>query len=212
MPKVNTVIVDYGLGNVASVRNALAYLGTEVTLSSEFAVLDRADCLILPGVGSFEDGMKKLHHLNLFPILNELVVNKGKPILGICLGMQLMAKRGFENGEFEGLGWLDAEVKKLSVSGVKIPHVGWNETQITRPSKLWPEVATQCFYYVHSYHMVCNDPSDVAALCHHGNNFSAAIERNNIMGVQFHPEKSQKDGLNVLKAFLTAARGAEMLC
>ncbi|MDP3507636.1 MAG: imidazole glycerol phosphate synthase subunit HisH [Candidatus Melainabacteria bacterium] len=212
MSTVTTAIVDYGLGNVASVRNALTYLGTEVTLSSDFAVLDQADCLILPGVGSFEDGMKKLQGLDLIPILNELVINKGKPILGICLGMQLMAKRGFENGEFEGLGWIDAEVQKLSVSGVKIPHVGWNETNISRQSKLWPEVPTQCFYYVHSYHMVCNDLSDIAALCHHGKNFTAAIERNNIMGVQFHPEKSQKDGLSVLKAFLTEARGAEILC
>lgn len=212
MSKVTTAIVDYGLGNVASVRNALVYLGTEVTLSSDFSVLEQADCLILPGVGSFEDGMKKLHRLNLIPILNELVVNKGKPILGICLGMQLMAKRGFENGEFEGLGWLDAEVQKLSVSGVKIPHVGWNETNISRPSRLWPEVNKQCFYYVHSYHIVCNNPSDVAATCHHGENFTAAVERNNIMGVQFHPEKSQKDGLAVLKAFLTAARGANVPC
>jgi glutamine amidotransferase len=215
-PKV--AIIDYQLGNVRSVANALESLGAKVNISNDPDVLKSSAALILPGVGAFEDGMNNLRALGLIDLLNELVLVQKKPILGICLGMQLMAKTGFENGVHTGLGWLDAEVVRFDFTGeishLKVPHVGWNDVRLVKESPLSSVVtAPHSYYFVHSYYMRCADTTDVAGVCEYGHEFTAAIQRDNICGVQFHPEKSQKHGLALMKSFLTEAhQRVEAVC
>lgn len=201
------IIVDYKLGNVRSVSNALEALNAEVAISNDPAMLASAQYLILPGVGAFEDGMRNLKALGLVETLGQLVFDQKKPILGICMGMQLMAKVGYENGSHEGLGWLDAEVKRFEPEVIgrhlKVPHVGWNDVRFTRDNPLFmPSDVLPSFYFVHSYYMQCADPMDAIGLCDYGVEFAAVVQRDNICGVQFHPEKSQKHGLALLGNFL----------
>lgn len=205
-------IINYDLGNVRSVANAFESLGTQVTLTRDRTDLKMADCLLLPGVGSFSDGMANLNRLGLVDTLNGLVLEEKKPILGICLGMQLFAKTGHENGVQQGLGWLDAEVVRfptdLSCDGkvLKVPHVGWNDVRTVRDNPLLgPEGLAQSFYFVHSYHMRLNNPKDAIGICDYGMDFTAAAQRGNIFAAQFHPEKSLKNGLRLLKNYLNAA-------
>lgn len=197
-------IIDYGLGNLFSVKNALDFLSISSRISAGPQDVQTADGLILPGVGAFEDGMKNLHARKLTRLIYEQVIVKKKPILGLCLGMQLFAAKSYEGGEFEGLGLIDGVVKKLKPNDqkLKIPHIGWNDVRIMKKDSLMESFKkTPVFYFVHSYHVVPGDSSITTSVCDYGGEFVATIHATNIYGAQFHPEKSQKDGLTILKKF-----------
>ncbi len=215
LDSIRVAIIDYELGNTGSVRNALDSLGAQVCIAKEPDKLEAADCLILPGVGAFGDGMDHLRRFGLVPVLDELVLGQKKNILGICLGMQLMARRGFEHGEYQGLGWLDADVIGMDSArlNLKVPHVGWNDVTASRDGVLLGGAGCRnSFYFVHGYHMVCNQAEDVAGVCNYGEDFTALVERGNIFGTQFHPEKSQKAGLKLLQSFLSFSCQGLRLC
>jgi glutamine amidotransferase len=209
----NVVIIDYEFGNVQSVLNAIETLGANVSISRDEQVLRAADRLILPGVGAFRDGMNNLKRLRLIPLLEELVFEQKKPLLGICVGMQLMAQKGYEYGEYDGLGWIDADVVRFDVDKthhLKVPHVGWNDVEINA-SGLLPEGVTEThsYYFVHSYYLQCRDTEAVTGICNYGIDFPAVIQKDNLFAVQFHPEKSQKHGLKLLENFLRYTRQPE---
>src|SRR3989344_525920 len=198
------VIVDYGLGNLTSVANALEKIKVKYKISTELEDIKNADKLILPGVGAFEQGMINLKERNLILTLNEEVLIKKKPILGICLGMQLMCKKSFEDGEFSGLGWFDTKVIKFNFNREKlrIPHVGWNDVFCDTNSPLFKgENEIQTFCFVHSYYPVPKDERLIVGRCNYGIDFCAVLQKGNIFAVQFHPEKSQSEGLRLLKKF-----------
>ena len=198
-------IVDYGMGNLASVASAFHALHAEVTVSSRVEDLRTADRIVLPGVGAFGEGMRNLVAHDLVDALSDEVLGRGKPFLGICLGMQLLARDGYEHGRHEGLGWLKASVRPLDTraAGVKQLQIGWNDV-VPRPGRaLFAGLrGTPSFYFVHGYQLVCDDDAIVAAASHYGAPFVAAIEQANVFGVQFHPEKSQEPGLTLLRRFL----------
>jgi len=199
------VIIDYQMGNIRSVQNALTKIGVESTISADPEIIRNAERIILPGVGAFGDGMEHLRRQGLLPLLEEEVLENKKPFLGICLGMQLLAKTSSENGSFEGLGWIPASVERLTPDNpdAKVPHVGWNDIQIKNKENIFSGVSEQpVFYFVHSFHMICEKKEDVLATCDYFGEFTSAVRRENIFGVQFHPEKSQKDGLALLKKFV----------
>lgn len=198
-------IIDYGLGNLRSVVGAVKKVGFEPIISSRVEELRMAEKLILPGVGAFGDGMKNLRERGLIEPLTEMVVRGKKPILGICLGAQLLSKSSEEFGYHEGLGWLDANVVRLNpAGGLRVPHVGWNDCIQVKPAVLFEDVPQDAlFYYVHSFHIVCNIPELVIGECEYGMKVTAAVQLDNIYATQFHPEKSQQHGLRVLKNFLT---------
>ena len=202
-------IVDYGMGNLRSVAKVVSRLGAEIRVSSDPVDLRWAERLILPGVGAFPDAMRSLRELRLLDALNEEVLTRKKPILGICLGMQLMARSSTELGETEGLGWFDARMVPFDRSkGIRVPHIGWNRVQVTRPVPLLDGFDDGSFcYFVHSYHMLCNDPAAVVATTAYGGDFVSVIARDNIFGTQFHPEKSQAAGSIVLINFVTGTLG-----
>ncbi|MDP1822377.1 MAG: imidazole glycerol phosphate synthase subunit HisH [Archangium sp.] len=201
-------IVDYGLGNLGSVKNMLRKLGASSVITAQPEELVQATALILPGVGHFDTGMKNLRSRGLEAVLSTQVLEKKVPILGICLGVQLFARRSEEGAE-PGLGWIAADVKRFTFPGgpqLPVPHMGWNEVEWT-DSKLL-EGATRGetrFYFVHSYHVVPDDPEDVAATATYGRRFVAAVTRGNIMGAQFHPEKSHRFGMALLRNWLKLA-------
>lgn len=200
-------IIDYGVGNIASIENMLRKVGAPVGIGRTEAELRGASHLILPGVGAFDHGMSSLRARGLEPVLSELVRERGIPILGICLGMQLLAQRS-EEGSEPGLGWLDAECVRFSLpttGRLKVPHMGWNTVSSPpgAPNPLLPEDAR--FYFVHSYHIRCHDAADVAGTTTYGYPFTAAVRRGNITGVQFHPEKSHRFGLELLRRFWAGA-------
>lgn len=199
------VIVDYGLGNLRSVAGAIAKIGHPVLISHKVSELEKADKLILPGVGAFGDGMQNLRKRDLVEPLNRLVLKERRPILGICLGAQLAARESCEFGHHAGLGWIDAEVLRLNPSdpALRVPHVGWNDLKQVRESILFADIPPDAlFYYVHSFHVQCNDKSIVIGESEHGMRFVAAYRQANIFGTQFHPEKSQQHGLQMLRNFL----------
>ncbi len=194
-------IVDYGMGNLRSLSNAFEYLGEEVTITSEPAVLEDARCIVLPGVGAFGDAMRALRAHGVADTLGRLVNEVGKPLLGICLGMQLVARESFEHGHHEGLGWVDARIERLApAGGLKVPHVGWNSLRFPVGDWLFEGVnpAEANFYFVHSYHMVCADPADRLATTDYGGDVTAVVRRGDLTVMQFHPEKSQDNGLRLL--------------
>ena len=198
-------IVDYGVGNLGSILNMLKKVGAKAQVSSDPAVLRQAGKLILPGVGAFDAGMRKLNEVGLVPLLNELVLEKKVPVIGLCLGMQLMTK-GSEEGTEAGLGWVDAETVRFKFGSenahLKIPHMGWNTLDIQRPHPLVSDLEPESrFYFVHSYHIVCADEADVVAYTDYGYPLAAVISKGNIMGAQFHPEKSHKYGMQLLRNF-----------
>lgn len=201
----SVAIVDYGLGNLRSVAGAIKKLGFEPVITSDGAEIWKADRLIMPGVGAFGDGMNNLTKTGLLDALNEAVIKKGRPILGICLGSQLMANDSYEFGHFKGLGWVDASVVKLETDKeLRIPHVGWNGLIRIRKCVLFDDIpADALFYYVHSFHIKCNRQDIVTGECEYGVRFTAAFQQGNIYAAQFHPEKSQYYGLMFLKNFLT---------
>lgn len=198
-------IIDYGMGNVKSLSNAVDYLGYEALITDNRDIINSATHLLLPGVGAFGDAMNKLKEKDLDAFLGQQVIEKGKPFLGICLGMQLLSNRSFEHGSHKGLGWIDSEVIKFQFTDnkLKIPHMGWNDINIHVETPLFFNLTTNnSFYFVHSFYMDCKDCKDIAASCHHGFDFTAAVKKENILGTQFHPEKSQDNGIQVLKNFL----------
>jgi glutamine amidotransferase len=197
-------IVDHGMGNLGSVANMLRKIGLNGIRTADPDELRRADKLILAGIGAFDGAAERLAELGLVDVLNELVLERKRPVLGVCLGMQLMA-RSSDEGSRAGLGWLDAEVRRFSFDPamrLPVPHMGWQEIELTRWSPLFePGGEKPRFYFSHAYHLVCHDPSDVAATASYGYEFPAAVHRGNILGTQFHPEKSHVFGLEVYRRF-----------
>lgn len=198
------VIIDYGMGNVFSVKNALDVIGAEAIVSDKPGDLGEADKIILPGVGAFPDAMRNLKGLGFIEVLEKEVLKKKKPFLGICLGMQLLASRGEEGKLTDGLGWIDGHVKRFNVNEKKfrVPHMGWNDVLPQKGNTLFKDVEPPIFYFVHSYHLVPKDVSLAVATCDYGEKFVAAVQKDNIFGVQFHPEKSQRSGLKLMENFL----------
>lgn len=197
---MKVTVVDYQLGNISSIINMLKKIGVKATLSHAANDIESADKLILPGVGAFDHGMENLASAGLIPVLNQAVVEKKKPILGICLGMQLLLN-GSEEGRLSGLGWIKGHCVRFKFTQennqLKVPHMGWNEVQ----SQSEEEEAAR-YYFVHSYHAVCDDAAHVMATAHHGYAFPAVIQQDHIMGAQFHPEKSHRYGMAFLKKFI----------
>ena len=199
------VIVDYGLGNLFSVQKAFEMLGAEVKVSGAAEDICAADRIVLPGVGAFGDGMDFLREKGLDSALTEEVMGKKKPFLGICLGLQFLAETGEEHGEHTGLGWIKGRIRKLDVEkqGLKIPHIGWNDLTMVRKSPLFAGINPVAdFYFVHSYQLDCGDPADLVATATYGETITAAIQHGNIFATQFHPEKSQDNGLKLLENFI----------
>ena len=200
------VIVDYGMGNIHSVARKIKLLGFEYCVSARAEDILSADRIILPGVGHFGKAMNNLKELQLIESLNEAVLIKKTPILGICLGMQLMA-RSSEEGNSIGLGWVDAEVVEFTVSDTfkfKVPHTGWNSIQKQKESSTNNGLSDEeYFYFVHSFHFVCNEKSAVLHTTFYDYEFTSAVEKENIIGVQYHPEKSHEAGLMLLKNFIS---------
>ena len=199
-------IINYGMGNLGSIYNMLKKIRAEAMISSDPSKLGQTSKLILPGVGAFDNGIRNLEQMGLVPFLNEMVLKKKTPILGICLGMQLFAKKS-EEGDLPGLGWIDAEAVRFEPEDSKqkllVPHMGWNLIEIAKEHKLFDKMFEMVkFYFVHSYHVQCNDPDDILATAYHGRYFSAAIAKENLIGVQFHPEKSHKFGMKLMKNFV----------
>ena len=201
---MRVAIVDYGLGNLRSVAGAVERLGHEPVVTSEPSELERAEKLILPGVGAFGDGMRNLRERGLVGPLNDLVLGKLRPILGLCLGAQLLGRESEEFGEHEGLGWLDVTARRIPAgNGLRVPHVGWNELRQVRESPLFAGIEDGAlFYYVHSFHLVADDSELIKGETDYGGPLTAVVGRDNIFGTQFHPEKSQRDGLQLLGNFI----------
>ena len=197
------LVVDYKMGNIGSILNMLKKIGVESKASSDKEDIKKASKLILPGVGSFDSGMKNLENLGLIPILNKKVIEEKTFILGICLGMQLFCRKS-EEGNLHGLEWIDADVKKFKTKdSLKIPHMGWNTINIQKNDPIFSENKTESiFYFVHSYHLACDNKNDILATTNHGYDFPSIIKKENIVGVQFHPEKSHSYGMGLLKNFL----------
>lgn len=197
---MKTVIIDYGMGNVASVQKALSHLNIINTITSDHQEIIEADSIVLPGVGSFQRGMQHLKEQNLIDVLTEQVIHNKKPFLGICLGMQLLATKGNEPVATEGLGWINGEVKRIFEPGKRVPHLGWNTINHLN-GELIDSVNEKDFYFIHSYHFDVKDSSHIAATVNYGKDYVAAVQRDNIFATQFHPEKSQEYGLKLLKKF-----------
>jgi len=198
-------IVDFGIGNLGSVSNMLNYIGAPNKIISSSDEILAATKLILPGVGNWDHGSTKIQQSGLKSALDEAVLISRVPILGICLGMQLLTERS-EEGILPGLGWIPGSVVKfrsaVTKKGLRIPHMGWNMVRVVKQSALTDQLAEDArFYFVHSYHMECNDSDDVLMVASHGYEFTCAVQRDNIWGVQFHPEKSHKFGVEFMKLF-----------
>ena len=193
-------IIDYGMGNLHSVKNAFDSIGCETMISSDKNELKRADGLILPGVGAFPDAMSFLKMNGMDAFIKE--ISADRPLLGICLGMQLLFERGFEFSECEGLGLIAGNVVKIDHPGVKIPHMGWNEITIVNDSPLLKGISNgDQVYFVHSYKAVVHNRQNLLATTDHGGEITAIVCKKNIFGCQFHPEKSGEIGLQILKNF-----------
>lgn len=202
---MNEVIIDYGMGNLQSVKKKLQRLGVDAEITNDPAKIVGAFKLFLPGVGHFSKAIQNLKSLHLYDALNEAVLVKKTPILGICLGLQLMAKHS-EEGDVEGFGWFDAEVVHFKIQNqlkYKIPHMGWNSVRILKQSALVEDIPeSQEFYFVHSYHIKSNNQEDVLATTEYEYPFVSALQKDNLYGVQFHPEKSHDIGEKMLANFL----------
>lgn len=200
------IIVDYGVGNLLSIKNMFKRIGVNADITGNEDLIQSANKLILPGVGHFDYGMQHLRSSGLVEILEDQVITKRKPILGICLGVQLMTESS-EEGNAKGLGWIKGKTvafnKNGLISGQKIPHMGWTEVKAFQKSKLFTNMYEDPrFYFVHSYHLMLDEESDVLAKANYGYDFTVGIEHDNIVGVQFHPEKSHKYGMKLLENFV----------
>lgn len=196
-------IIDYGVGNLFSLKSSFAAIGSEAVVTSDPAVIEAADRLILPGVGAFEDAAKKLHATGMADVVKREAA-KGKPIMGICLGMQLLLDKSYEYGEHEGLGLIRGSVRPIADvidKDLKIPHIGWNPLIFKKESPLFKYIKEgECVYFVHSYYAAdCTD--SVTAVAEYSAELTASVEKDNVYGCQFHPEKSGNVGLRILKAF-----------
>jgi len=199
------VIVDYGMGNLGSMANMFKKIGAQARISNDRDTVRSADKLVLPGIGAFDTGMTNLENRGLIPILRERVIDQGVPLLGVCLGMQLLAESS-EEGSMPGLGWLRARCIRFrsdeADGALKVPHMGWNTVAERRQHWAFANSEPdQRFYFVHSYFVDCRDGEDVLGETHYGRNFASVVQRNNILGVQFHPEKSHTFGMTLLKRF-----------
>ena len=209
---MSIAVIDYGSGNLKSVAKALEAAANSINLRSKIMVtsdpkiIKESDKIVLPGQGSFRDcflGIKKIPELN--ETLNEFVLKKKKPILGICVGMQLFAKTGYESQETKGFGWIDAEVRKINNINkkIKLPHMGWNEIELKKDCFLFSNIKNKShMYFIHSYEFMTKQKDCVVATTSYGNSIVVSIVKENIVGTQFHPEKSQKSGLTILENFL----------
>lgn len=200
---MTVAIIKYGMGNVASVQKALAKLNYKSVVTDDEEVLRQADILLLPGVGSFKKGIENLKKNGLVEILTDEVVNKKKPFIGICLGMQLIASHGTEPEKINGLGWIEGEVVKFEENdGRRIPHLGWNTVSVTKENTVYEQAHNQDFYFIHSYHFKAKNERDVSLTVNYGEDIVAGVSKENIHAMQFHPEKSQKVGMHLLKTIL----------
>ncbi len=215
MPPAPVALIDYGSGNLHSAGKALERAAREsgtnktVLVTADPDVVRRADRIVLPGVGAYADCRRGLDAVpGMVEALTEAVLERGRPFLGICVGLQLLASRGLEHGVTEGLGWIAGDVVKITPSdpALKIPHMGWNSLNLVRPHPLFEGIATGAdgldAYYVHSYHLKAANPAEVIATSDYGSTITAVVGRDNIAGTQFHPEKSQRLGLALLANFL----------
>jgi glutamine amidotransferase len=197
-------IVDYGVGNISALLNMFEYLGVDASATSVPREIIDAQKLVLPGVGAFDKAMRELRERDLVSPLNVAVLERRVPVLGVCLGMQLLARRS-EEGSEPGLGWIDADVRRIhppADSNLKVPHIGWSEIDPTGASPLFERrEARERFYFVHSFHMVCERLADVAAQIDYGGPLVCAVGRDNIHGAQFHPEKSHRFGMRLLRDY-----------
>lgn len=201
-------IIDYGVGNIGSIENMLRKINVDSIITSDKQEINKAEKLILCGIGAFDDGMEKLQKMDIIDLLHEKVVVKKTPILGVCLGMQLFTNKS-EEGTKPGLGYVDGEVLKFNFNGIedgnklRIPHMGWNEVQLKKSSPLFEAMHPDPrFYFVHSYRVTLNNQQDELLTAHYGFDFTAAFEKENIIGVQFHPEKSHKFGMKLYENFI----------
>ena len=199
-------VIDYGMGNLRSIEKKLMQVGAEVYISSDSVEILNAKKLILPGVGNFAKGVKNLKVLGIWDVLNAKVIEEKTPVLGICLGMQLMAKHSQE-GDVKGLNWIDANVVKFQIKDTltfKVPHIGWNSINVKRKSSLLSGLPKDAsFYFVHSYHIICNNDNDVICTTEYEYEFTSAVQKNNIYGTQFHPEKSHDLGETIFRNFIS---------
>lgn len=194
-------ITDYGAGNLHSVKNALDYLGAKSIITGDADKIAAADKVILPGVGAFGDAMESLRKSGLDAVIKE-TAKSGKPLLGICLGLQLMFQKSEESPNVEGLGIFDGKIVKIPDRGLKIPHIGWNDLEIAKSSRILKNLGDKPYvYFVHSYYLNADDESVVSAYTNYGERLGVAVERDNVFAVQFHPEKSGDTGLTILKNF-----------
>jgi glutamine amidotransferase len=198
-----TTIINYNLGNPKSIKNMLSYLGIDAVISDDLNTLKSADRLILPGVGHFVHGMNQLNNLGFTDVIKEHALTHQKSILGICLGMQLLTNFS-EEGDVEGLSLINAQTKKFQLQdqSLKIPHMGWNEVSWQKESPILNGLSEKLrYYFVHSYFVECNNQNDVLGATHYGQDFVSAFQHDNIIGMQFHPEKSHQFGMELLQNF-----------
>jgi imidazole glycerol-phosphate synthase subunit HisH len=210
------VILDYGMGNPASILNMLRKAGSDAIITAELDAIKSALVIIMPGVGAFDNGVIKLKSLGLLPVLIQKVVVEKTPFIGICLGMQLLFERS-EEGELAGLGWLKGDVKHFDFSALddekrkrlKVPHMGWNIVKPVEFETLYTSLEKDArFYFVHSYYVKCRNSEDILATTFYGHEFTCSVRKNNIWGVQFHPEKSHRFGLIFFRNFLKEINSA----
>lgn len=204
-------IIDYDMGNVRSIHNAFTLLDEEIKITDDPVTIESAEAIIVPGVGAFADGMINLKKKNLVSVLEKQVIERKKPYLGICLGMEFLAKKSFEGGEHEGLGWIKGDVIRLEPNNpsLRVPHIGWNDTSILEKKGLLKDIQSPTFYFLHSYYLKIDESERdiITSVCDYGGNkIIATLQKENIYAVQFHPEKSQTTGLKLLKNFLDDIR------
>ena len=193
-------IVDYGMGNVASVQKALNFLNLKSIITKDHQLIADANYIVLPGVGSFKQGMSNLKEYKLDELLTKLVIHEKKNFLGICLGMQLIAEFGNEPEKCQGLGWIKGEVKKMESQHLRIPHMGWNNIDIINET-YFNGILSKDFYFIHSFHFDVTNIKDVSSFVNYGDKLVSSIQHENIFATQFHPEKSQESGLKLLKNY-----------
>jgi glutamine amidotransferase len=198
-------IIDYGVGNLASIQNMLKKIGVESVISTDAAVIEKASKIILPGVGAFDHCMKMFNSSGLKEIVEEKALREKVTVLGICVGLQMLMENSDEGIE-KGLGWIAGKVVKFDnikmPQDYKIPHMGWSDIEPASFCKLYTHIKEARFYFVHSYHVVCDDQKDITAKAIYGYPFTASVQKGNIMGVQFHPEKSHKFGMKLFENFV----------
>lgn len=203
-------IINYGSGNISAIGNIFERLRIAFNMADTPEQVEQAEKIILPGVGAFDETISMVNESGFRPVLDRHVLEKRKPVLGICVGMQILAKKS-EEGQLAGLGWIDGEVRKfdpaLLLHKPKLPHLGWNSVKVEKKNKVFEEVEEERgFYFLHSYYFDCADESDVLSTTFYGKKFASSVQHDNIYGVQFHPEKSHNNGVNLLKNF------AELKC